>query len=63
MALSYLGAGLALLGMILLLVANVNRQAARRRKRWTPRDIFIQRWVTLAAYTLIAFGLLFFLRR
>ncbi len=63
MTMSNLGAGLALLGLILLVLANLNRQAARRRKQWTARDIFIQRWGTLAAYTLLAFGLLFFLRR
>lgn len=63
MTLSTFGAALALIGMVLLLVANLNRQAIRRRRQWTSRDIFIQRWGTLAAYTLIAFGLLFFLRR
>lgn len=60
---SQLGTALALLGMILLIIANLNRRAARGRKIWTRTDVLIQKWVPLAAYTLIALGLLLLLRR
>lgn len=60
---SRIGSVIALLGMIMLLLANLNRRAARRRKVWSSRDIFIQRWVTLVAYALIGLGLMLLLRR
>jgi hypothetical protein len=58
-----LGAILALAGMVLLLIVNVNRGAARKRKMWTKTDVLLQKWGSLGAYALIAFGLLFLLRR
>jgi hypothetical protein len=60
---SRLGAIIALIGMVLLLVVNLNRRAARRRKIWTKTDVFLQKWGSLGAYGLIAVGLLFLLRR
>jgi hypothetical protein len=60
---SQLGAVIALMGLVLLLFTNLNRRAARRRHIWTPTDVFIQKWGSLAAYALIAVGLLFLLRR
>ena len=58
-----LGSVFALIGMILLLMTNLNRRAARRRKIWTRTDVLLQKWGSLAAYALIALGLLFLLRR
>jgi hypothetical protein len=63
MEFSRLGSVIALIGMILLLMANLNRRAARRRKVWTKTDVAIQRWATLVAYALIAIGLLLLLGR
>jgi hypothetical protein len=60
---SQLGTVAALIGMILLLCTNLNRRAARGRKIWTRTDVLIQRWGSLAAYALIAVGLLLLLRR
>ncbi len=60
---SHLGAVVALLGMVLLLLVNFNRRSARRRKIWTRTDVLIQKWGSLAAYALIALGLLVSLRR
>jgi hypothetical protein len=60
---SRFGSVIALLGMILLLLANLNRRAARKRKVWSSRDIFLQKWGVLAAYALIGFGLMLLLRR
>jgi hypothetical protein len=59
----HLGAILALIGMVLLLAVNFNRRAARKRKLWTKTDVLLQKWGSLGAYALIAFGLLFLLRR
>jgi hypothetical protein len=59
----HLGAILALIGMVLLLAVNLNRRVARKRKLWTKTDVFLQKWGGLGAYALIAFGLLFLLRR
>jgi hypothetical protein len=58
-----LGSILAFIGMVLLLAVNFNRRAARKRKIWTKTDVLLQRWGSLGAYALIAFGLLFLLRR
>jgi hypothetical protein len=63
MEFSRLGSVIALIGMILLLMANLNRRAARRRKVWTRTDVAIQKWATLVAYALIAIGLLLLLGR
>ena len=60
---SRFGSVIALLGMILLLLANLNRRSARKRRVWTSRDVFIQKWVALAAYALIGLGLMLLLRR
>jgi hypothetical protein len=60
---STFGSILALIGMILLLVVNLNRRAARQRKMWTRTDVFLQKWGSLGAYGLIAAWLLLFLRR
>jgi hypothetical protein len=60
---SRLGSIFALIGMILLLMVNLNRRAARQRRIWTKTDVIIQKWGALAAYALIAVGLLFLLRR
>ncbi len=60
---SRFGSVIALIGMILLLMANLNRRAARRRTIWTKTDVVVQKWGALAAYALIAVGLLFLLRR
>ncbi len=60
---SRLGSIIALLGMILLLLVNFNRRAARRRKIWTKTDVFLQKWGSVGAYGLIAVGLLLVLRR
>jgi hypothetical protein len=60
---SRLGSVIALIGMILLLITNLNRRAARRRQNWTRTDVAMQKWGALAAYALIAVGLLFLLRR
>jgi hypothetical protein len=60
---SRFGSILALIGMILLLMVNLNRRAARRRKIWTKTDVIIQKWGSVGAYALIAVGLLFLLRR
>lgn len=58
-----LGTILAFIGMVLLLAVNFNRRAARKRKIWTKTDVLLQKWGSLVAYALIAFGLLFLLRR
>lgn len=58
----YLGIIVALIGMILVLLVNLNRRAARRRKIWTKTDVFLQKWGSLGAYALIALGLLLALR-
>jgi hypothetical protein len=63
MEFSQLGSLTALIGMILLLVANLNRRNARQRKIWTRTDVIIQKWVTLVAYALIALGLMLLLGR
>ena len=60
---SRIGSVIALLGMILLLLANLNRRAARKRKIWNTRDIFLQKWGVLVAYALIGLGLMLLLRR
>jgi uncharacterized membrane protein YidH (DUF202 family) len=60
---SRLGSLLALVGMLLLLTVNLNRRAARKRKMWTKTDVLLQKWGGMVAYALIAFGLLFLLRR
>jgi hypothetical protein len=59
----HFGSMAALIGMILLLITNLNRRAARQRKIWTRTDVNIQKWGSLAAYALIAVGLLLLLRR
>jgi hypothetical protein len=59
----HFGAVVALIGMVLLLITNLNRRRARQRKIWTRTDVVIQKWGALAAYALIAAGLLFLLRR
>ncbi len=58
-----IGAIIALIGMIVLLVANFNRRAARRRPRVTPIQGFFSRWGPIAAFGLIAVGLLLLLRK
>lgn len=63
MELSRLGSILALMGMIIMFLANINRRAARRRKVWTRTDVIMQKWGTLVAYALIAGGLLLLLGR
>ncbi|MBM4288946.1 MAG: hypothetical protein FJ135_12545 [Deltaproteobacteria bacterium] len=63
MELSHLGSLIALIGMILLLFINLKRQAARRRKVWTRTDVALQKWGSLAAYALIALGLMLLFRR
>lgn len=60
---SRLGAVVALLGMFLLLFVNFKRRSARRRRVWTRTDVLIQKWGSLAAYALIALGLLAALRQ
>jgi hypothetical protein len=60
---SHLGSVTALIGMILLLITNLNRRAARQRQVWTRTDVVIQKWGSLTAYAFIAVGLLFLLRR
>lgn len=60
---SPLGSTIALIGMVLLLMVNLNRRAARRRQLWTRTDVFLQKWGSLAAYGLIALGLLLAIRR
>jgi hypothetical protein len=60
---SQFGGVIALIGMVLLLITNLNRRAARQRKIWTRTDVIIQKWGGLSAYALIALGLLFLLRR
>ncbi len=60
---SRLGSIIALVGMVLLLLVNLNRRAARRRKMWTKTDVLLQKWGSLGAYGLIAVGLLLVLRR
>jgi hypothetical protein len=60
---SRFGSIIALLGMVLLLLVNLNRRAARRRPIWTRTDMVAQKWGALLAYALIALGLLFLLRR
>ena len=60
---SRLGSIIALIGMVLLLVVNLNRRAARRRRMWTRTDVLLQKWGSLGAYGLIAVGLLLLLRR
>lgn len=60
---SSFGSILALVGMVLLLLVNLNRRSARRRKIWTRTDILLQKWGSLVAYGLIALGLLLLLRR
>jgi hypothetical protein len=60
---SRFGSVIALLGMVLLLLVNLNRRAARRRPIWTRTDVVVQKWGALGAYALIAVGLLFLLRR
>jgi hypothetical protein len=60
---SRFGSIIALLGMVLLLLVNLNRRSARRRPIWTRTDMVVQKWGALAAYALIALGLLFLLRR
>ncbi len=57
-----LGAILALLGMILLLVANFNRRAVRRRGA-SVSQILLARWGAVAAFCLLGLGLVFLLRR
>jgi hypothetical protein len=59
---SRFGSIIALVGMILLLVVNLNRRAARQRKSWTKADMAIQKWGALIAYAFIAVGLLLLLR-
>jgi hypothetical protein len=63
MELQRLGTIFAFIGMILLLVVNLNRRAARKRRIWTRTDVILQKWGALVAYALIAVGLLFLLRR
>jgi hypothetical protein len=63
MEFSRFGSIIALVGMILLLVVNLNRRAARQRKNWTKRDVVIQKWGAVLAYAFIALGLLFLLRQ
>jgi hypothetical protein len=63
MEFSHFGSMLALIGMIMLLAANLNRRTARRRKVWTKTDVAVQQWGTLAAYALIAVGLMLLLGR
>ncbi len=63
MEFSHLGSVIALIGMIMLLIANLNRRTARRRKVWTRTDVIVQKWGTLAAYALIAVGLMLLLGR
>jgi len=58
-----LGAIIALLGMIFLLVANYNRRTARRSPRVTPAQAFLARWGALAAFGLLAVGLLLLLKK
>jgi hypothetical protein len=58
-----LGSILAIIGMALMLMVNLNRGAARKRQVWTRTDMLLQKWGSLAAYALIAFGLLFLLKR
>lgn len=58
-----LGSIIILIGMVLLLVVNLNRRAARQRKIWTRTDVLLQKWGSLGAYALIAVGLLLVLRR
>lgn len=60
---SRFGSLFALIGMILLLVINLTRRSARQKKSWTKTDVVIQKWGALAAYALIAMGLLLLLRR
>jgi hypothetical protein len=60
---SHFGSVIALIGMILLLITILNRRAARQRRVWTRIDVVVQKWGSLAAYALIAVGLLFLLRR
>ena len=60
---SRFGSIIALVGMILLLMVNLNRRAARRRPVWTRTEVVLQKWGALVAYALIAVGLLFLLRR
>lgn len=58
-----LGAIIALMGMILLLVANFNRRAARRRPRETPAQGLLSRWGAIIAFGLIALGLVLLLKK
>lgn len=58
-----LGALLALAGMILLLVANFQRRAGRRRPRGAAPPGLIARWGGIVAFGLMALGLLFMLRK
>ncbi|MFP3867454.1 MAG: hypothetical protein ACLFUU_04715 [Desulfobacteraceae bacterium] len=53
-----LGSLLALIGMIILLVNNFKRRAARRRQvRMSPQALAWQKWGTIVASVLIFFGL------
>ena len=58
-----LGAIIALVGMIFLLVANFNRRAARRSPRVTPAQAFLARWGAIAAFGFLAVGLLLLLKK
>ncbi len=58
-----LGAIIALVGMIFLLISNFNRRAARRSPRATPVQVFLGRWGAIAAFSLIAVGLLLLLKK
>ncbi|MGQ9920629.1 MAG: hypothetical protein ACUVRZ_04790 [Desulfobacca sp.] len=58
-----LGAIIALVGMIFLLIANFNRRAARRRPRVTPAQTFLAHWGAIAAFGFLAVGLLLLLKK
>lgn len=58
-----IGAIIALVGMIVLLVANFHRRAARRRPRLTGFPLFFHRWGALIAFGLMALGLLLLLKK
>ncbi len=58
-----LGALLALMGMILLLVANFQRRAGRRRPRGAAPPGLIARWGGIVALGLIALGLFLMIKK
>jgi len=58
-----LGQILALAGFIMLLLAGVGRQQARRQRRPpSPKFLLWQRWGTYAAFALLLAGLLLMAR-